>query len=317
MITVVIVNWNSGNFLRQCIEDLRKQDLSPSKVLVVDNSSDDGSADFIDNLTGIELHRLNSNLGFAGGNNYALELIDTEYVALLNPDAFPEPGWLQEMMSAANEYEEAVAFGSCQMLHDSDGLIDGMGDVCHISGLIWRRGHGHPLLKLGRTPFEIFSPCAGAAIYRTDAVKALGGFDEDFFCYVEDVDLGFRLRLSGYKAMLVPGAIVHHVGSAMSGGKHSDFSIYHGHRNLVWTYIKNMPGWLFWLCLPFHITINIISILWFIFHGKGAVILKAKRDAIYGLPDAWQKRKKTQRDRLVSVREIWRVLDKRIWLSKE
>ena len=302
--------------MRQCIEDLGKQDLSPGKVLVIDNNSSDGSADFIDNLTGIELHRLDSNLGFAGGNNYALELIDTEYVALLNPDAFPEPDWLQELVSAAHQYKEAAAFGSRQMLHGSDGLVDGMGDVYHFSGLMWRQGHGFSWQNMDSAPVEIFSPCAGAALYRTDVIKALGGFDEGFFCYVEDVDLGFRLWLAGHKAMLVPSAVVHHVGSATSGGRHSDFSVYHGHRNLVWAYVKNMPGRLFWLCLPLHIAMNFLSVLWFILHGQSAVILKAKRDAIYGLPNMWQKRKQIQKDRAVSVGEIWRILDRRLWPSK-
>ena len=136
---------------------------------------------------------------------------------------------------------------------------------------------------------EIFSPCA-AAMYRRSVLLEVGGFDEDFFCYVEDVDLGFRLRLAGHKAMHVPDAVVHHVGSATTGGKHSDFSVYHGHRNVAWTFVKDMPGILFWLLLPLHILMNLASILWFALQGHGGVIVRAKRDALLGLPKMWYKR---------------------------
>ena len=316
MVTVVIVNWNSGELLRQCLADLSLQDLAPTRILVMDNCSTDSSVEGLDSFCGVEVHKLGVNFGFAGGNNHAFELIDTEFVALLNPDAFPEPGWLRELVAAAETYKDVAAFGSCQMIHNSNSLIDGMGDVYHMSGLVWRQGHGFPLTLVGSGPIEIFSPCAGAVLYRTDVVKALGGFDEDFFCYVEDVDLGFRLRLSGYRVMLVPTAVVHHVGSATSGGRHSDFSIYHGHRNLVWSYVKNMPGWLFWACLPLHLAMNVATILWFVIHGKGSVILRSKMDAIFGLPNMWRKRKFIQESRSVSVAEIWSVLDKRYFPSK-
>jgi len=144
----------------------------------------------------------------------------------------------------------------------------------------------------------------------------VGGFDEDYFCYVEDIDVGFRLRLAGHKAMYVPGAVVHHVGSAARGGRHSDFSVYHGHRNLVWTYVKNMPAPLFWLLLPLHLLLNLVSVVWFISHGKGRVILRAKRDAIMGLRRMWVKRRVIQVARVASVWHIWRVLDKRLLASR-
>ena len=96
---------------------------------------------------------------------------------------------------------------------------------------------------------EIFAPCAAAALYRRAAFLEAGGFDEHFFCYMEDVDLGFRLRLLGYRCGYAPAAIVHHVGSGTTGAR-SPFTVYHGHRNLVWTYVKNMPTPWFWLYLP-------------------------------------------------------------------
>ena len=233
-------------------------------------------------------------------------------MALLNPDAFPEPGWLEALVVASQLYPDVVAFGSRQMMYGADKKVDGLGDVYHLSGLVWRRGHGRELRIVDTNSHEIFSASAGAALYRREALVDVGGFDEDFFCYLEDVDLGFRLRLAGGRSMYVPDAVVQHVGSATTGGQHSDFSIYHGHRNLVWTYVKNMPGWIFWACLPLHLAMNILAIFWFISRGQGRVILRAKLDALVGLPWMWHKRKEIQRHRVASVAEIWRVLDKRV-----
>jgi GT2 family glycosyltransferase len=317
MVTVIIINWNSGGLLRQCLNDLDKQNALPTSILVIDNGSSDESTDGLEEFLGVEVSKLGENHGFAGGNNRALEQVETEYVALLNADAFPEKDWLKNLLAAAKAFPEVAAFGSRQMMYHDDALVDGLGDIYHFSGLIWRQDHGVPLETFSTTPFEIFSPCAGAALYRVDALRDVGGFDEDFFCYLEDVDLGFRLRLAGYKAMLVPDAVVNHVGGAASGGKHSKFAVYHGHRNLVWAYVKNMPGMLFWVCLPLHILLNFIEIVWFVLIGRGSIIFKSKRDAIYGLPNMWQKRKQIQKDRSVSVGEIWRVLDRRLWPSKK
>ncbi len=316
MVTVIIVNWNSGKHLKQCLKDLCRQDLMPNRIHVVDNGSTDGSIEAVEGMFNVEVHKLGTNIGFAGGNNHALEQIDTEFAVLLNPDAFPEPSWLRKLVAAAQAHPEVAAFGSRQMMHGCNGLIDGVGDAYHMSGLIWRWRHGCELDSIDKMPSDIFSSCAGAALYRTKVIKEMGGFDEDFFCYAEDIDLGFRLRLAGYRSMLVADAVVSHVGSASSGGKHSDFSVYHGHRNLVWTYVKNMPGWLFWACLPLHFFMNITVIISFVLKGQGSVILRAKRDALYGLPKMWQKRRKIQGKRSVSVYEIWRVLDKRLWPSR-
>ncbi|MGR8941288.1 MAG: glycosyltransferase family 2 protein [Gammaproteobacteria bacterium] len=311
-VTVIIVNWNSGDLLRQCVTQLKKQSQQPARILIIDNASTDRSVEFALTLPGVTVHKPGVNLGFAAANNLAWAACDTDYVALLNPDAFPEPDWLECLLTAAYNYPDFAFFGSRQMVYGSDDILDGAGDVYHCSGLVWRQGFGCTLSKDNHNSGEIFSPCACAALYRREALQAVSGFDEDYFCYVEDVDLGFRLRLAGHKAMYVPDAVVYHVGSATTGGQHSDFSIYHGHRNLVWTYIKNMPGILFWLFLPFHILLNIISVVHFSLRGKGKIIMRAKLDAIKGIPKMWQKRRKIQQCRTASIAEIWRVLDKRL-----
>lgn len=314
--TVVIVNYNGGDLLQRCLDHVSIQTLQPTHVVVVDNGSSDGSVSSLKEMPNLTVHYTGNNLGFAGGNNWFLSQCDTDLVVLLNPDAFPEPDWLANLLEAARKHPDVAAFGSVQILYGSNSLIDGFGDVYHASGLVWRRGHGQQFLDFEKISCDIFSPCACAALYRREIINDVGGFDEDFFCYIEDVDLGFRLRLAGHKAMLVPDAVVHHHGSATTGGQHSNFSVYHGHRNIVWAYVKNMPGWLFWLFFPLHVSMNIAVIAWFVVRGQGKVILKAKRDAILGLPRMWSKRIIIQGERRVSTMSIWKALDMRFLVGK-
>jgi GT2 family glycosyltransferase len=241
---------------------------------------------------------------------------ESEWIALINPDAFAAPSWLEDLMAAAMANPRFDVFGSKLIKADQPTLLDGAGDAYHMSGLVWRMGHGAALPTQKEGVHEIFSPCAGAALYRRSALRETGGFDEDYFCYVEDVDLGFRLRLAGYRCLYVPKSIAHHVGSGTTGGQHSAFALYHGHRNLVWTFFKNMPGILFWLLLPLHIALNLISIVLFSVRGHGKIILRAKRDACLGLPEMWHKRQHIQRNRVATIGAIWRQLDKRLRPSK-
>jgi GT2 family glycosyltransferase len=192
-------------------------------------------------------------------------------------------------------------------------VLDGVGDAYHVSGRVWRIGHGLPVPISEEKESEVFSSCAAAALYRRSAWREIGGFDQDYFCYVEDVGLGFRLRLAGYRCLYVPQSVAYHVGSGVPGGQHSDFSMYHGHRNLVWTFVKDMPGILFWLLLPLHVLLNLASIIWFAWQGRGEVILRAKRDALLGLPKMWGKRQCIQKARVASIGEIWQHLGK--WMN--
>lgn len=310
--TVVIVNWNSGKMLAECLQHLELQTVQPQAVLVVDNDSSDDSLLVAEGVPGLTLLRMPENLGFAAANNYAIERCNTEFVALLNPDAFPAPDWLERLLAAAQAYPQGAAFGSRQLCQADSRLLDGTGDVYHISGAVWRGRYGQHQEKSDLVARRIFSACAAAVLYRRQPVMDVGGFDADYFCYVEDVDLGFRLRLAGWEARYVPDAVVRHVGAASSGGQHSDFAVYHGHRNLVWTFIKNMPGVLFWIMLPGHLLLNLIAVLYFCLRGQGKVIMRAKLGAIKGLGGAWRKRKSIQALRVASIYEIWRVIDKRL-----
>ncbi len=309
-VTVVIVNWNSGAHLENCLYHLSRQTRAPERILVMDNGSDDGSEHCATSYPGTSLRRLGANVGFAKANNQAVHEVQTDYVALLNPDAHAQPDWLERLMSAAAANPDVAAFGSCQMMDGADGVLDGLGDAYHISGLVWRIGFGRRLRPEDLGKREIFSVCGAAALYRREAFVSMGGFDEDYFCYCEDVDLGFRLRLARKRCLLVPEAVVRHYGAASSGGHGSAFSIYHGHRNLVWTFVKDMPGLLFWALLPIHVVQNLAIIALFTMRGRARVILRSKWDAVRGLPRAWRKRREIQARRVATLGQIWHAMEK-------
>jgi GT2 family glycosyltransferase len=311
-VTVIIVNWNGERFLKSCLSSLTTQTVEPHEVIVVDNASSDSSLKIIRQFSSVRLLLQKENIGFARGNNLAINAAsgNSEWIALVNPDAFVDARWLETLLLAAEKNPDYEVFSSKLVNAINPNVLDGEGDIYHISGLVWRAGHGQLSKLSSGEAEEIFSPCAAAVLYKRSVLQKLDGFDEDFFCYVEDVDLGFRLRLAGYRCLYVPHSVVKHVGSGTTGSQHSDFAIYHGHRNIVWAYVKNMPGWLFWACLPLHLLMNLLSILVFSFRGKGPVIVKAKRDAIRGLPKMWKKRIQIQKSRTVSIMYIWRLLNK-------
>ena len=316
--TVIIVNWNGERFLDR-LSALPLQTVAPHEIILVDNASSDASLDIVRRFPWVRLLAQNENLGFARANNLAIEAAaaESEWIALLNPDAFPEPHWLETLLSAARDYPAFDVFGSKLVDATDPAVLDGAGDVYHVSGLVWRMGHGAPVSSLSEQAREVFSPCAAAALYRRSALLEMGGFDEDYFCYVEDVDLGFRLRLAGYRCLYVPSSVAHHVGSGTTGGQHSDFAVYHGHRNLVWTYVKDMPGMLLWAFLPLHLVMNLAALVVFILRGQGRVVLRAKRDAIKGIPEMWRKRRRIQASRRATITDIWRVLDKKLTFTAQ
>jgi GT2 family glycosyltransferase len=310
----VIVNWNGERYLERCLAALLAQTVAPNEIVLVDNASSDASLEIVRRFPSVRLLVQGENLGFARGNNLAISAASegAEWVALLNPDAFPEPRWLEELLLAALNHPGFCVFGSKLVNAAEPAVLDGAGDAYHVSGLVWRTGFGAPASSLPDRAREVFSPCAAAAMYRRDVLLEAGGFDEDYFCYVEDVDLGFRLRLMGHRCLQIPASVAHHVGSGTTGGRHSDFALYHGHRNLVWTFVKDMPGVLFWLFLPLHLLLNLASMVWFALRGHGRVVLCAKWDALRGLPKMWRKRREIQRRRAASIWAVWRVLDKGI-----
>lgn len=301
---VIIVNYNAGAMLARCLEALERQTFRDFHTIVVDNGSSDGSAEGIESrYPRVTLVRAGENLGFAAGNNLGLQHAGAvQWIALLNPDAYAAADWLERFV-AAGDKAEFDFFGCGMRLADSPEILDGTGDVYHVSGVAWRRDHGARASAGARDADEIFAPCAAAALYRRVDLEAVGGFDESYFCYFEDVDLAFRLRLRGLRCAYVPDAVVDHVSSGITG-KRSDFATYHGHRNMVWTYVKDMPAPLFWLYLPLHLFANLLGVAVCALRGQFGVALRAKRDALLGLPRVLRERRRVQAE----TRAGWRAI---------
>jgi GT2 family glycosyltransferase len=218
-------------------------------------------------------------LGFAAANNLAIRQVrGAEWIALLNPDAFPEPDWLSRLIAAAEVHPEYACFVGRVVSHEDPSLIDAAGDEYHFSGFAWRRGQD-ALASLYSRDEEIYMASATAVLYRQQALEEAGGFDERFFCYYEDVDLGLRFRLLGYRTRYVADAVVHHVGSGITG-KRSSFVTYHTQRNRIWAFIKNVPTPWIWCFLPAHVLYQLAALTKYASQGQ---LLAAVRGTLHGL----------------------------------
>ena len=294
-----------------CLSCLSAQTYQEFEVILIDNGSTDGStANLLEDYPDINLRveRFETNQGFAAANNIGARLARGRWLALLNTDAFPEPDWLAQLIQAAQNNPEFSFFASRQLQANNPELLDGAGDTYHISGLAWRQYFGYPADKFGLSPKEVFGACAAAALYLREAFLQVGGFDEDFFSYYEDVDLGFRLRLQGYRCLYIPDAVVKHVGSA-SIGVQSDFMLYYWQRNFIWVFVQNMPSALLWKALPSHLLANLVFQLNFIRRGHGKISWKARIDSLSGLSDALRKRRRIQNESKVSAAELLRIME--------
>lgn len=306
-ISVIIVNYNAGDRLQRCLAALLAQTRPADEIIIVDNGSTDGSLQNAHKvLTGAIVMAEGSNLGFAVANNRAVARASGDWLAFLNPDAYPLPDWLSEIERAMRKYPQYDAFGSLQIDANHTDRLDGAGDVFHGSGTPYR-GHFRWPVATAPADGECFSPCAAAAIYRKSTFEALGGFEERFFCYCEDIDLGYRLRLRGGRALQLNRARVLHEGSGVSG-RHSDFSLYHGHRNRVWTFIRNTPAPLFPLALPYFLCANVVLLAQNMLAGRGGVFVRAMRDAIADAPYHWRMRKQIHAGRRASAASIFNAI---------
>jgi GT2 family glycosyltransferase len=304
-VAVVVVNFNAGaRRVVRLIEALRAQSFRGFEVLVVDNASrDDSLVAFEDSGLPLRLLPQSENLGFAAANNLAARETRAPLVALLNPDAYPEPGWLQALVDATQRYPEAAAFGSLQVDAGDPSRIDGAGDVYTPYGYAYRGHWRWPVEAAPRSDGETFAPCAAAALYRREAFMEVGGFDERFFCYHEDVDLGFRLRLAGWRCVQVAEARVAHEGSGISGFR-SEFMIFHGTRNRIWTWVKNMPLGLLCLTAPGHIAFNLAVQYRGLKNRTLGATLRGQLAALRGLRPFLASRRETQGSRRASALEL-------------
>ena len=278
-LTVIIPNFNGKHLLKECLKSLKYQN-SSFEVIVIDNGSTDGGADYISkNYPEFNLIVNNENFGFAVAVNQGIKASNTEYVFLMNNDVVLEHDCISNLLECIQKDKKVFAAASKMVQYHDKTIIDDAGDEYTILGYTKKVGNGKSI-KLYENEREIFSACAGASIYRRDVFNKIGYFDENFFAYMEDVDISYRARIYGYKCIYCPKAVVYHVGSATSGSKYNPFKIRLAARNNIYVPYKNMPWPMLTVNFLFLSLGYLIKYLFFIRKGYGNEYIEGLKEGI-------------------------------------
>ncbi len=265
-VTVIIPNYNGKQMLENCIRALERQTCRAFKLLVVDNGSTDGSTEISTALPDFEIISLKRNTGFCRAVNIGIRHTGTPYFILLNNDTEAEEHFVEALLAGIRRSKKIFSCSAQMLDFKKRDIIDNAGDYYLATGWARARGKGRPAACY-ETGVEIFSCCGGASIYRTKTALALGLFDERHFAYLEDVDLGYRAKIHGYRNRYIPEAKVYHIGSATTGTRYNEKKVFLAARNSVFVIYKNMPFVQLLLNLPF-IAAGIVIKSCF-FAGKG------------------------------------------------
>ncbi len=302
LVSVVIPNWNGKKFLAGCLDSLSKQSYCPVEVIVVDNGSKDGSVEFLrQNYPWVKLACFERNTGFSVAVNRGIRESSGEFVALMNNDTVAEPDWLSEMVAAMEARPEVGSCGCKMLAYDDRSLLDGAGDGYRRGGLPGRIGHR----EIDRGQFDqaryILGACGGAALYRRSLFEDIGLLDEDYFAYLEDVDLGLRAQSAGYKCYYVPTAVIYHLGCGTTGSGYHPLVVRLSAQNNWNTIVKNIPVELLIKFLPQIVYWQLYYFAVVIVRG-GQIIpwLDGTLRAILMLPKMLTKRAQINRKRCVS-----------------
>jgi len=308
---VVIPSWNGAHFLGACLASLEAQ-THPARVIVVDNGSSDGTAELVrTSFPEVSLVSLPANRGFAGGANAGIApaLRDgVDYIALINNDAVADPDWLAQLITTAEAHPEAGIVTSKLLLADRVH-IDSTGDFYSSWGWAYPRGRDEVDRGQydGPEHHEVFCGSGGASLFRARMLREVGLFDEDYFAYLEDQDLGFRAQLLGWRARYEPSARAYH---RMMGTSATlpNFGRYHAIRNCIFLYVKNLPSPLVWRYLPKFLLGLCLMAANDVRRRRFRAIARAYLDAAAGLPRMLRKRRQIQAGRRVEVAYIDSIL---------
>ncbi len=321
LISVVVLNWNGQRTIERCLASLMKQTYRPLEIIVVDNASTDGSADFIEEkFPDVKLIRNDRNLGFGGGNNVGIRASNGRYIMMLNNDTRLDSCCIEELKKCIEKDDRYGACASKILLEFEDNLIDAAGIVVCPDGLSIGRGR----LERGNqydVETEVFFASDCACLYRREMLDDIGLYDEDFFAYADETDMGWRARLAGWKCIYNPKAIVYHAHSA-SSGTYSPFKAFLVERNRIWVALKNFPFSLLVLGQLYTFWRYVLQ-AYGAFAGKGAagrftnqfskadlvkVLLKVYFSLWKQFPLMLKKRKVIQRKKRISNKEVYRLI---------
>jgi GT2 family glycosyltransferase len=310
LISVVIPNWNGKKFLAGCLDSLKAQTYEPIEVVIVDNGSKDGSVEYLqENYPEVKLVTFPVNTGFSPAVNAGIKASTGEMVALLNNDTVVDPNWMSELIKAMNEHPEAGSAGCKMLAYDDHTLLDGAGDGYRRGGLPGRIGHKERDTGRFNRKRYLLGACGGAALYRRELFEAIGYFDEDYFAYLEDVDLGLRAQAAGFKCIYVPTSIVYHLGCGTTGSGYSPLVVRLSARNNWNTIVKNIPMPLLWKFMP-HICFWQLYYLAVVTVRGGQLMpwLKGTFEAVKLFPTMMEKRREINRLRKTSLEYMEQII---------
>ncbi|MCR5511875.1 MAG: glycosyltransferase family 2 protein [Lachnospiraceae bacterium] len=278
--TVLIPNYNGIDYIEGCIESIRRAGDYP--IVIVDNGSCDGSREVIEaHLSGeaapayndIELIPLAENTGFCHAVNAGLEKIKTEYVFLLNNDTTITPDTISALEKRMDSDPRIFAVQSKILSMSDPDVIDDSGDLYCALGWAFTPGKGKSAEAYSR-PCKVFACCGAAVLYRMSAFDDVGNFDEEHFAYLEDIDIGYRARIMGYRNVYEPSSVIFHAGSAVSGSRYNRFKVNLAAQNSIYIIYKNMPLVQFILNLPLLLIGFLIKTLFFSLKLMGFTYLR-------------------------------------------
>ncbi|MCM1160246.1 MAG: glycosyltransferase family 2 protein [Roseburia sp.] len=289
--TVVIPNYNGMAYLQDCLESLSKQAYS-FDTIVVDNGSQDGSCSFIkEHFPKVALISLPENLGFCRAVNIGIKATKTPYVLLLNNDVKVEADFVKNLEHALEKKKDYFSIGAKMVSMKEPEQMDDAGDFYCALGWAFARGKGRPEKDYQKSG-QVFSACAGAAIYRRQVFQEIGYFDENHFAYLEDVDIGYRAKIFGYKNGFCHKAVVLHAGSGFSGSRYNEFKVTLSSRNSMYVIGKNMPFLQIFLNAPLLLAGIFIKWIFFTRKSMGKIYIQGIMKGIYGYLTKVRKEKK-------------------------
>lgn len=275
-VTIVIPNYNGIKYIRGCMDSLRRQKEAGAEfdIVVVDNASGDGSLEILQQeYPEALLIVLDTNTGFCHAVNMGIKAAGTPYVILLNNDTVVKPGFVNNLVEAIEKDEKIFSVSPMMLSMQDENIIDDAGDGYCLLGWAYSRGKGKPADKYEKS-VDIFAACGGASIYRKSVFEEIGYFDENHFAYLEDIDIGYRARIYGYRNVYEPGAKVLHAGSATSGSRYNEFKTRLASSNNAYMIGKNMPLLQLLFNFPFLLLGFLIKAFFFSLKKMGMLYIK-------------------------------------------
>lgn len=280
-VSVVTPNYNGLEFLKNYFESLNNDSECIGEVIIVDNGSSDSSIDYIQNNSfnfPVIVIRNNENRGFAPAVNQGISKAKYDYVFSLNNDTEIMEGSIKAMLDLIKD-DDVFSVQAKMLQANNKNLIDDAGDEYNLLAWTKKAGENQDSTKY-KTVKEIFSSCAGAALYKKSVLEKIGAFDDNYFAYMEDVDLAIRSQINGYRNLLCPDAIVYHIGSATSGSRYNEFKVKIAARNNVWTVYKNIPIPLKIINFIFLFFGFLIKYIFFLKKGFGSIYLEGIKEGL-------------------------------------